>query len=121
MKKVVSIILCMVMLTSLLVIPAQAVEPKKNWIIYSTADENYTESGSWGSSTNEDLQGPVEGAPSRYAAYEGSCSWVPQFKQGKYKVFIYKTAHEASQNNQIYEIVHRGRTDYALKITISFI
>ncbi len=108
MKKT-AYLLLFVMVFSLLVIPATAADV----IVYTTADENYTETGSWSTTTKAELQGP-EGSISRYASKEAEASWVPHFAQGTYKVSVYKVVHQNSLNNQVFEIVHRGKTDYAV-------
>lgn len=111
MKKIISIILCVAIVIGIMPAVAFAAKP----IVYTTTDENYFEKGNWVTTENPLLQAEdVPGALSRYLAYDGSAMWVPELKQGKYKVSIYRTIHTAGQNNQIFEIVHRGKTDYVV-------
>ena len=111
MKKIVCLTICLAMLLSIAVVPASAA--KADPIIYTTADDNYFETGNWATTDNPALQS-LEGVPSRYLAYKGNAYWVPELAHGKYKVSVYRTVHSASQDNQIYEIVHHGKTDYAV-------
>ena len=111
MKKVTSIILCVVMLLSVAAVPVSAAKEKA--ITYTTADENYFEKGVWVTTDNPQLQS-FDSVPSRYLAGEGNAYWVPELKHGKYKVSVYRTIHPSSLNNQVYEIVHHGKTDYAV-------
>ncbi len=108
MKRIAKI-LAVMLLFSLLTLPVAA----EDLIVFTTADSNYSEEGSWQTTTNSAIQG-YPGVPSRYLSSEGSAKWIPQLKQGTYKVFVYKTVHESSLFAQVFEIIHRGKTDYAV-------
>ena len=108
MKKT-ALLLVVIMLFSVLSVPVFAAEE----IIYTTADANYTEEGVWKTTTNPAVVG-YPGVPSRYISSEGSAQWVPKFKQGTYKVKVYKTVHPSSLYAQIFEICHHGKIDYAV-------
>ena len=113
MKKAISFMLAVVMVLSVISVPVLGAEV----IIYTTADENCSETGTWKTTTNSALQYTDPKVPSRYNSETGTLTWVPKFKQGTYKVSVYKTVHKNSLTNQVYEIVHRGKTDYA---TVNF-
>ena len=108
MKKTV-VFLVLTVLLQMFSAAGYAAEP----VIYTTADENYSEEGGWATTTNSLLQG-YNGAPSRFCSGTGSAKWIPELEHGTYKVSVYKVVHQNALQTQIFEILHHGKRDYAV-------
>lgn len=108
MKKI-AVLVAAIMVFSMVSLPVFAGET----IYMTTSDGNYFEEGGWKTTTNSLIKG-YNDAPSRYLSSEGSAFWIPEFEQGEYKLYVYKTVHQNSLSEQTFEIVHRGKIDYAV-------